>query len=167
MDVADGFLYLIIIFEIIGGLVGFGILSIVHAILRWTRNRSINLAILGVGMVLIGVNLTRAEAPGVLVMSLFFSLPLAVLVPLAIPPIRDEAIVSLSRIIPCYVVVWAVGAALPFVLVGSGLSNIPFIFWHTPLSNTLVYALVMLTYIVLAAAVYRLMKMHSHSVDHQ
>jgi len=167
MDIVEGFFYLIIIFEFIAGLVGLGVLSIVYVILKWTGNRWINLGILGIGLVLGGIYLTPVDAPGILLISLFFSLPLAVLVPPAIQPIRDGAFISFEHVVPCYAMVWTVGAVLPWVLVGSRISMNPFIYWHTPLSNALLYALAVLLFIVLAAAFYRLIRMHSSPADHQ
>jgi hypothetical protein len=159
MDIVEGFLFLLIAIEVLGGLVGFGVLSIVHVVIRWTRRRSVNLLILGIGMLLSGVYIGRLDAPIMITLSLFVSVPLAALVPLTLSPVRDVNITPLVRIVPCYLVVWAVGAILPFALVASGLFMIPFIYWHTPFSNAVIYVVLMLVYIGIATLVYRLMKM--------
>lgn len=166
MDIVEGLFFLMIILEVIAGLVGFGVLSIILTIIQWTGNRTINLMILGIGILLSGMYIGRADAPMMITLSLFVSVPLAVLVPLAIQPDRDEQFPSLAQIVPCYLVVWLLGAVLPSVLVISGLYMIPFIYWHTPFSNALIYVVLMLVYIGIAAAIYRLMKPRSSQVDH-
>ena len=48
------------------------------------------------------------------------------------------------------------GAFFPYLIVWSGLSMVPAIFWHTPLSNGLIYACMITLNVGLAAGVYRI-----------
>jgi hypothetical protein len=110
-------------------------------------------------MVLGWIYAMRGDAAMMLVMALFFGVPIAVLAPLAIRPFREENIASLSHIATCYLIVCAVSALYPYALVISGISMMPFIFWHNPISNGLVFGVAMLADIGIAAILFRFMEL--------
>ncbi len=149
--------YLIVAYDLIGGLVGFAVLSIGYAIVRRIENYKIGLIILGIGMVLGWVFFMNLDAAMMYTMALFVGVPLTLLVPLAILPCPEKFEVPLINIIPCYLLVWAVSALAPVILVGTKLSDMPFIYWHTPFSNALVYGVLMVVDIGIAGIGFRVL----------
>ncbi len=89
--------------------------------------------------------------------ALFLGTSLAVLVPPFLFPSSYDLPLSFRRIFRCYVVVAVFGALLPFLVVASGLSMVPVIYWHTPLSNGMIYLCLIVGEIGLAAIVSLLM----------
>jgi len=152
----EGFLYLIIIGEIILGLIGALLLAGTYALLQRTRHPGLRFAILLLGM---GANFAlfmNGDASLLLAGALLLGLPMAVLLPPFLFPSLAGGAASLRRILLCYAILWVPGVAFPFLLVISGLSMVPAIFWHTPLSNAVIYAFLMVVDIALAAIVYRI-----------
>jgi hypothetical protein len=84
---------------------------------------------------------------------LFIGTPLAVLVPPFLFPSSYDLPLSFRRILRVYGVMWVIGAILPFLFVASGLSMVPVLYWHTPLSNGMIYLCLILGEIALAAIV--------------
>ncbi len=157
MDIVAGFLFLILLVDVFAALVGFGVLFIVYSITGWVHNRSIHGAILGIGMVLGWACTMHLDAPMMLNLSLFLGVPMAVLAPLVLQPVQEMPRISLVRILPGYLLVWGVSAVFPFALVMSGISMIPFFYWHTPLSNAILYGILMLVDIGIAAIGFRIL----------
>ena len=157
MDVVAGFLGLILLLDVFAGLIGFGILSLVYSIFRWIKNPSIKLAIVSVGMVLGWLFTLHLDASTMLILSLFLGVPMAVLVPLVLQPVQEKPRISLLRVLPCYLLVWVVSAGFPFVYIGSEIGMIPFFYWHTPLSNAILYGVLMLLDIGIAGIAFRVL----------
>ncbi len=66
------------------------------------------------------------------------------------------AVKKLSGDLVCYVLVAVMGVLLPFILIASGISMIPFIYWHTPFSNGLIYLCLMIGDVAAATVLYLL-----------
>jgi hypothetical protein len=155
MDVAEGFLYIVIILEIIACFMGAVLLGIIYAILTRMKDRFLRLGILVLAAALGFVVLMGIDAPMLLTGALIFVVPVSVLVPPFVFPGRTGVPPGFGRILLCYVVVSVIGIFLPFLLVMSGLSMVPEIFWHTPLSNGMIYACVTALDTGLASLMYR------------
>ena len=97
----------------------------------------------------------QVDAPMLLLGALIFVVPMAVLIPPFVFSDWFGGEVRFTRILICDILVSFVGVFLPFLLVWSGLSMVPAIYWHTPLSSGLVYACVIALDIGLAAGIYR------------
>lgn len=139
MDVVDGFLFLVILLQIIAFLIGVVLLSVVYAVISRTKNRMVHLLlpplVMGAGFLFLMPN----DAPMLLVGALIFVVPMAVLIPPFVFSNRFGEKIRFTRILICDLMVSVVGVFLPYLLVSSRLSMIPAIFWHTPLSNGLIY----------------------------
>lgn len=81
MDVVDGFLFLVILLQIIAFLIGVVLLSVVYAVISRTKNRMVHLLlpalVMGAGFLFLMPN----DAPMLLVGALIFVVPMAVLIP--------------------------------------------------------------------------------------
>jgi len=150
----EGFLGLVILFVIIAGILGVVLLSLVYAILSRTNNRMIRIGLTAVVMGAGFLLLMPLDAPMLLVGALVFVVPMAVLIPPFVDFPRSGDDVRFTRVLTCDILVSAVGASLPFLLVLSGLSMVPALYWHTPLSNGAVYACVIALDILLATLIY-------------
>ncbi|WFN33848.1 hypothetical protein L1S32_08330 [Methanogenium sp. S4BF] len=158
MDVVDGFLFLVILLEIIACLMGVVLLSFVYAVLSRTKNRMIRFGLPALVMAAGFVLFMPGDAPMLLVGALISVVPMAVLIPPFVFSGWFGEGVRFTRILICGILVSVIGAFLPFFLVWSGLSMVPAIYWHTPLSNGLVYLCVIALDVGLAAMVYRGLK---------
>lgn len=155
MDVVEGFLFLLIIFEFIAIFIGGLLLLFVYAILSCIKNRNLRLAVIVLVVALFFIWFTGIDASMLLLLSLGFAVPMAVLIPPFVFPRQEEEKTGLDQILICFVIVSAVGIFLPFITVFTGLSMIPFIYWHTPLSNGVVLFAAMILYTSLAFVIYR------------
>ncbi|MDE4908149.1 hypothetical protein L0665_05945 [Methanogenium marinum] len=155
MSNVEGFLFMVILFEIVAGIMGVVLLSIVYAVLSRTENRIIRLGLPALVMAAGFVLFMPIDVPMLLVGALIFVVPMAVLIfPFVFSHWFGED-VRFTRILICDILVSVVGVFLPHLLVWSGLSMVPAIYWHTPLSNGIVYACVIALDIGLAAIIYR------------
>lgn len=131
-------------------------LAVICSLLKRTTRRSIRL---GVPAVLLGAGfllLMRLDAPLVIFGSIVLVAPAAALLPtLVIPGPGDP---GPDRILVNYITVAVFNAGLLFVFMLSGLSMDPGIFWHTPLSNAIIFACVLLLDTLFALLVYRIMQ---------
>lgn len=157
MSNVEGFLGMVILFEIVAGIMGVVLLSLVYAVLRRTKNRTVRVGLPALVMAAGFLLLMRLDAPMLLVGALIFVVPVAVLIPPFVFSdwFGGDVKLKFTRILICYLLVALVGVFLPFLLVSSGLSMVPAIFWHTPLSNALVYVCVIALDVGLAAGIYR------------
>ena len=153
MTNTEGLIFMLVGFEVFAGLFGIGVLAIGFWILQRVRNPLLRLAILVPGMVLNGIYFLNADASWVIMGALFIGTPLAVLVPPFLFPSSSDLPLSFRRILRVYGGVWVVGAVLPFLFVASGLSMITVFYWHTQLSNGMIYLCLILGEIGLAAMV--------------
>ncbi len=157
MTNVEGFLGIVIMIELTAGLIGCAIVSIGYFILEKINNRPFRLAVLLAGMAVSMMYVGRGDAPMMLTLSLAFGIPLAVLVPPLCFPERIGGCPGIYGVLKCYAIIWVAGAILPFLFVVSGLSMVPFIYWHTPFSNAVVFVCLMFWNVVLATVVYRVL----------
>lgn len=155
MSNVEGFLGMVILFEIVACIMGVVLLSVVYAVLSRTKNRMICIGLPALVMAAGFALLMSIDTPMLLVGALIFAVPVAVIIPPFVFSDWFGEDVRFTRILICDILVSAVGIFLPFFLVWSGLSMVPVLFWHTPLSNGLVYACVVALDVGLAACVYR------------
>ncbi|WP_342678594.1 hypothetical protein [Methanofollis sp. UBA420] len=155
MDVVEGFLFLVILFEVVACLIGLVLLGCFYTILAKTGDRLHHLGILILLAVLGFALLMQTDAPTLLIGALAFGVPVAVLVPPFVVSGRSGETPGFRRVLVCDILVSVVGIFFPFLLVSSGLSMVPAIYWHTPLSNGVVYACVMAVNVGLATLLYR------------
>ncbi|MFA5331072.1 MAG: hypothetical protein WC342_01725 [Methanoregula sp.] len=152
------FLCIILLIDVFFCFVGVVILSIVREIFGWIHSRILRACILfgvmGVGF----VYLVRSDTPMLLSGALAFVAPVAVLVPPYLTNGRPGRDPGYYRLLLCDLLVSVVGAVLPFLLVSSGLSMVPLVYWHTPVSNGAFYVMTFLICFAVAALVYRLMQ---------
>lgn len=161
MTNVEGFLFMVILFGIIACLIGAVVLCIAYATLKRTKIPIIRTGIITLILVFGFLRLMPLDAPMLLLGALASVVPMAVLVhPFVFPdlfPGRTNDTPRFARILLCYILVSAVGFFLPFIIVASGLSMMPEIYWHTPLSNGAVYACVIIFDVGLAEIFYRVM----------
>jgi hypothetical protein len=156
MSFTDGLLGIVVLLEIF--LIGVVILWFVYLVLGKIENRTLRLIILVLAMAISFFRIAGADASMLLAGTLVYGLPIAILVPPFVFPDRTREPITFRRIVICDFLVSAVGAFLPFFLVMSGLSMVPFIFWHTPYSNGVIYICAMLFDMGFAALIYHVMK---------
>ncbi len=155
MSNVEGFLFMVVLFEIVACLMGVVLLSFGFAIISRTKNRMIRLVLPALVMAAGFVLFMPIDAPMLLVGALIFVVPMAVLIPPFVFSHWFGEDVRFSRILICDILVSVVGICLPYLLVWSGLSMVPEMYWHTPLSNGAVYACAIALDIGLAAIIYR------------
>jgi hypothetical protein len=159
MSLADGFLGIIIFIDLIFCILGTGVLTLTYLILELTNDRRVHAAISVLVMAAGFVLFSAMDAPMLLSGSAACGIPGAVLfMGFVVSHPAGKAPVY-SRVLACSLVVSAIGFLLPFLLVWSGLSMAPVIFWHTPFSNGAIYAGAMVLYLLLAGLVFRLIDM--------
>ncbi len=156
MDVVEGFIYIIIFISLVVFLAGGGVAVAAAAVLRHLDDRLLRAAFLAAGMALNFLLFAETDVSWLLIGALLIGTPMAVLVPPFLIFDRPGKSLRLSHVLVCYVLVAAPGILLPFALIASGLSMIPFIYWHTPLSNALLYLCLLLADIGVASVVYLL-----------
>lgn len=154
MSNGEGFLGMVILFEIVACLMGVVLLSIVYAVLSRTKTPMIRLGLPALVMAAGFLLVMQIDVPMLLVGALIFVAPMAVLIPPFVFSDWFGGDVWFTRILICDILVAVVGVFLPHLLVSSGLSMVPAIFWHTPFSNALVYACVVALDVGLAAGIY-------------
>ncbi|WP_067049155.1 hypothetical protein [Methanofollis ethanolicus] len=157
MDVVEGFFFLVILFEVVACVIGLVLLGCVHALLTRTGDRLHRLGILILLAVLGFALLMQTDAPTLLIGTLAFGVPVAVLIPPFVVSGRSGETPGFRRVLACGILVSVVGIFFPILLVSSGLSMVPAIYWHTPLSNAVIYACVMAVNVGLAELAYRIL----------
>jgi hypothetical protein len=150
----EGIIFVVIIFYFFGGVIGALSLTAGYYVLRYIGNPLICLTILITGMVINWVYAMRGDAAMMIAASILLGIPMAVLVPQYVFPSDYKLKTGFSGVLICYSLVWVLGGILPFILVISGLSMSPFIFWHTPFSNGLIYICLMAGIIVIATLIF-------------
>ena len=157
-------LFLIDAFFIFAGVV---VLSVVREILRWIPSRLLRAGII-LGILAVGfLYLSRADTPTLLTGALAFVPPMAALVPLYLVDRGTGNDPGYSRIILCDLLVSAAGAVLLFFFDRSGLTMMPVVYWHTPVSNGMFYILAFLLCLAGAALVYVLMQQYGNRAGQQ
>ncbi|WOF17267.1 hypothetical protein F1737_11555 [Methanoplanus sp. FWC-SCC4] len=172
MTNVEGFIFIVIFMGVVACLIGAVVLAITYAVLKRIKNPVLRTGIIILVLIFGFLRLMPLDAPTLLTAALMFTVPVAVLVPPFILPglfkgrfsgrfsgssqqIADNE-PRFSRLLLCHIIVSAAGFFLPFILVKSGLSMMPEIYWHTPLSNGIVYAGAFILDVALAGIFFRI-----------
>lgn len=161
MSNEEGFLYIIIFINFFMLLVGCTTLALAYIILPQVKNKLFSVAIILAGIILNFVLFMNGEISWLITGAICFAVPMTVLVPLIIIPKHLKKILNFSQVFICYLFISILYMILPFILIETEISMIPFLYWATPLSNGLVYVCLMIGCFGLAVAVYRLIKWRS------
>jgi hypothetical protein len=154
MDVAEGFLFVVLLVDTGMILAGTAVLAAVSALLRRIGRWQVRLGVMVLGMALNFLYSARLDISWVFTTALLLAVPMAVLVPVFG---RSNAVCAgVQRMLVVYLCVAVVTAALPFVFVASGVSMVPFLYWHTVFSNAVLYGAFLIGAISLAAGLYRI-----------
>ena len=135
-------------------IMGAALLALIWLVSTRTTNRYLRTAA-PVFVMLLGILwLKDSDAGNIVAASVLFVAPMAALVPPFLFPSFTGPRTGIKRIVACDLVVslFAVGFAFYFVM--SGLSMVPEIYWHTPVSNFMVYLCLVVGYVLIAAGVY-------------
>jgi len=133
-------------------------LTVIYNLMKRTTNRIIHQAIPPV-MLLVGfLLLMRFDTSLLISGSLLLVAPMAALIPPLIIPSLIDPESGLDRILICYIFVSIFTVVLLFAFSWSGLSMVPEVYWHTPLSNAAVFAGVVILDTLFAFFTYRIMK---------
>jgi hypothetical protein len=133
-------------------------ITVIYSILKRTTNRVIHVGIPAILLLLGFILLMRFDASLLIFGSLLFVAPMAALIPpLVIPGLIDPE-TGLDRILICNIFVSIFGAGLLIAFALSGLSMVPEVFWHTPLSNAIIFAGVIILDTLFAFLIYRIMQ---------
>lgn len=135
-------------------ILGGALLALIYLVSTRTPNRLLRAAA-PVAVMLLGIIWLRdTDAGNIIAASVLFVAPMAALiVPFLFPGFTGPK-TGIRRIVACDLIVSIVMVGFTFFFVLSGLSMIPWIYGHTPLSNSVVYACVIAADLVLAAVVY-------------
>ncbi|HHV23464.1 MAG: hypothetical protein PHG79_02555 [Methanosarcina sp.] len=155
MTNAEGFLYIIIFISFFMFLVGCTTLTFVYFLLPQIKNKLV--IILG-GIVLNFALFMGGDINWLIIGTVCFAVPMTVLAPLVLIPTCLKKIPSFSRVFICYLIISVLYMILPFILIETEISMIPFLFFATPLSNGLVYICLIIGCFGLAVAFYKLIK---------
>ena len=152
-------------------LVVFGSLEIaaISYFLKRTKNRFLQMGIPALVLLPGYLLLMRMDAQTMIFLSIFFVGPMAALIPSLVIPDLVKGESALDHILICYIVVAVFGAVLLFAFSWSGLSMAPEVYWHTPLSNALVFTGVVILDILVAVFMYGMIKAYrdSHPVTEE
>lgn len=152
----EGFLYIIIFISFFIFLTGCVTLSFAYIILRQVKNKLFSVAIIFAGIAFNFALFMNGDVPWLIIGALCFAIPMTVLAPLILIPDHLKIVPNFTQILICYSIISVLDIILPFILVGTGISMIPFLYWATPLSNGLVYTCLIIGCFGLAVAVYQL-----------
>jgi hypothetical protein len=155
MTSTGGFLAVFIAATVFGGMLGCCLLAIAHIILARIQSRPSRLVFLLIAIAVGMLFLVQLDTLMMMDVALAFSVPFAVLVPPLCFPQYTGGQPRMWRILQSYIVIYIVGIIVSTLFYGSGLAMIPWIFWHTPLSNGLIYVCLVLGYTGLAFVIFR------------
>lgn len=135
-------------------ILGAALLALIYLVSTRTPNRFLRTAA-PVAVMLLGIIwLKDTDAGNIVAASVLFVAPMAALViPFLFPGFAGPK-TGIKRIVACDLVVSIVTVGFAFWFVLSGLSMVPWIYGHTPVSNSVVYGCVIAVDLVLAAGVY-------------
>jgi len=153
MTNVEGFIGIIIIITLVMALVGCGVLVLAHAILSHLENRWLRAGVIVCGMAANWYLFCRADLSWLIIGSLLIAVPMAVLA----PPLVSEREACLRRLLARFAFMTVLISLLPFALIVTEISMIPFIYWHTPLSNAVVYLFLMIMAVGVSWAIDRCM----------
>lgn len=156
MTNAEGFLYIIIFINFFMLLVGCTTLTLAYIILPQIKNKLFRIAIVLAGIVLNFTLFMNSEVNWLIIGAICFSVPVTVLTPLILIPNYLKTIPNFFQVLICYLIISVLYLILPFLLIETGISMIPFLYWATPLSNGLVYICLITGCFGLTVAVYKL-----------
>jgi hypothetical protein len=157
MDVVEGFLGLIIIFHVFLFTAGVVVLFLLFVFLKTVNNLWIRFGVISLPAILGFIYAYRADASMLLVFGMMpAGVPMAVLLTPFVLSKSDQNILHFRQVFLCDVIVSCVAAFIPFFIVFSGISMVPFIYRHTQFSNFIVYICALALYILLAACIYRI-----------
>jgi len=155
MDVDVGFLGIVILIEMAFWIIGFVLLSVLVFLLKLIDNRRIRFGVLLLPAISGYTYLMRGDTPMLLAGMLIAGVPMSVLLPPFVFQKSQKDIPQFRQFFYCDVIISFVAALMPFFFVFSGISMVPIIFWHTPLSNFIVYVCAVALYSLLAAFLYQ------------
>ena len=139
-------------------LMGAALLALIWLVSTRTTNRFLRTAA-PVAVMLLGILwLKDTDAGNIVAASVLFVAPMASLIPPFLFPWFTGPATGIRRIAACDLVVSLFAAGFAIFFVQPGLSMVPWIYRHTPLTNALVYLCLIATYVVLALVVYGVMK---------
>ncbi|RXA20134.1 hypothetical protein EQO05_05965 [Methanosarcina sp. MSH10X1] len=154
----EGFLYIIIFINFFMFLVGCTTLALAYVILPQVKNKLRSAAIILAGILLNFALFMDGEISWLIAGAICFAVPMTVLIPLVLVPEHLKKIPDFPQVFICYLFIFILYMILPFILIETEISMIPFLYWATPLSNGLVYICLVIGCFGLAVAVYRLIK---------
>jgi hypothetical protein len=133
-------------------------LTVIYTLMKRTTNRIIHQAIPAVMLLAGFLLLMRFDASLLIFGSLLLVAPMAALIPPLVIPSFTNPESGLDRILICYIFVSIFTAVLLFTFSWSGLSMVPEVFWHTPLSNAVIFTGVFVLDSLVAFFIYRIMQ---------
>ena len=144
---------------------GAALLALIWLVSTRTPNRFLRTAAPVAVMILGIIWLKDTDAGDIIAASVLFVAPMAALIPPFLFPGFTGPETGIRRIVACDLVVSLFAVGLTFFFVLSGLSMVPWIYWHTPVSNGVVYSVVIALDVFLAAGVYAAMKQAGFLVE--
>lgn len=155
----DGFLVVFIVATVFFGMFGSCVLALAHRILARIQSPPVRLVFLLAAMAAGMVCLVRFDTLMMMEVALAISIPFGLLVPSLCFPQYIGGPPGIWRVLQSYIVIYIIGIIGTILFYGTGLSMIPWIFWHTPSSNGFIYVCMMLGYTGLAFVVFRVIHM--------
>jgi len=152
-------LYLVM-FTVMGFVVvmGMALLALFYLISTKTSNKRLCAAMPAFVMLAGFLWLKDVDASDIVAASVLFVAPMAaLLVPFLFPEFTGPR-TGANRIAACGLIVSLVAVGFTFFFMMSGLAMVPWIYWHTPVSNGLVYGGLVLGYTAVAAGIYAAMR---------
>jgi hypothetical protein len=153
MTNAEGFLGIIILLDITFFLAGICLLTGMYLVLARISCRPAQIALPFIVMTGGYLAFMNADAPMLLATTLAAGIPAAVMLMAMFVYQKRQGLPSYKHILISNTLVSLAGAFLPFLLVWSGLSMKPAIFWHTPFTNGILYGFAMALFLVVAGLV--------------
>ena len=133
---------------------GTALLALIWLVSTRTTNRFLRTAA-PVAVMLLGILwLKDVDAGDIVAASVLFVAPMAALVPPFLFPSFTGPRTGIKRIVACDLVVSILAVGFSIYFVQSGLSMVPWIYWHSPFSNGVVYLCLVVGYVLIAAGVY-------------
>ncbi len=154
---ATGFAILFILMALVPVLIGLIELIPIYLIFRKTANRTVQLGILAIVLLLGFLLLMQFEIPLFVIISLVVVEPLATLIPPYMVPRLTLPESRFIDIIISYIAVSVVGISFLFSIFFSETAMFQESLWHAPYSKVLIYAGILLLDTVIAFVVYLFM----------
>lgn len=156
MTNTEGLLWIALFIELFLFLIGLGTLAFTYIILKRTKNSLFRIVIILTVLSLNFILFRNLESLELIFVALCFVVPITVLAPIYIMPVSFKKDLKFNHIIFCYLFLAYLNIVLPFILVSTGISTAPFIFWSTSFSNAVIYICLIFGLTVVAIAIYKL-----------